>query len=119
MIRLYDSSDNVINSIVNKALSRLDSIKITNRLLDGTYHVQTIGNAVKMMDITCYVNEDSKDIIDNIEVTGALIKVVKDDKYYKGIIMEPPKSEQIAGSRLDKRRYQYSFTIAVNEEGIA
>lgn len=118
MISLYHSSDKVINSIVNKALPHLDSIRITNRLLDGTYHVQTIGNAVKMIDVICYVNEYSKEIIDSIAVTGGPIKIVKDDRYYKGVIMESPKCEQIAGGSREKRRYQCTFTIAVSEEGV-
>jgi hypothetical protein len=115
---LYDVDNNLITDLVNLVLPHFDAIKIKNRLLNGTYHIQTIGTPVKLMDIECTVSEDGKEAIDNIEALSSPIKLTKEGRYYLGLISDTPQCDPILKANRATRQYSCKFTLSVNEEGV-
>lgn len=112
---LYDITNNLITDLVNSAILNPEIIKIKNRLLDGSYHVQSLGSRSNVIDIICYVDKFGKEKIDNLYIVDEPIKLVKDNKYYIGLISE--KSEWGIFSKGKNGLYETNFKIAVSEEG--
>lgn len=110
---LYDIDDNLITDLVNTAILNPEVIHIKNKLLDGSNHIQTIGTPSKSIDVICYVYEDGKSKLDTKYANGEPIKLVKDNKWYKGLITEYGDWELYAIGL-----YQNSFKISVSSEGI-
>jgi hypothetical protein len=115
---LYDSSNNLITETLSEVLPHLDSIKIKNRLLNGTYHIQTVGTAITLIDITCTVNETGKQTIDDSEAVCSPITLKRDGKYYKGLILNPPQWNNLIKGDTTRRKYTGQFTLTVTEEGV-
>lgn len=118
MVSLFDTNGNLITDVVHKSISGLDSIKITNRLLNGEYHIQNVGKVSTVFDIACYVTDSGKQAIDISEATGAPVKLIKNGKYYVGLIKEVPRWDPVIDSE-EEESYIGQFVIVVNEEGIA
>lgn len=110
---LYDIQNNLITNLVLTAILNPDIIKVANRLLDGTYHTQTIGDKLNIIDVTCYVTKAKKLVIDNMYVTDEPIKLVKDGKYYIGLMAEKSKWEEFS-----KDLMMTSFKLMVQSEGL-
>jgi hypothetical protein len=83
---IYDKNNVLITEVVSSATANPDVIEITNRLLDGSYHVQTIGTYGTKVDVVAYFTVAQKLVLDGIKRTSDLIKVVFDGKYYIGLI---------------------------------
>lgn len=115
---LYDDSDNLITDKIAESLITPQVIKITNSLLDGTYHIQSIGNAAKNISIACYVYEPGKAKIDNAYITDAHLKLMKDGKFYVGIIIKEPEWKLFLTGTEQKRIYLAKFTMNIQSEGV-
>jgi len=110
---LYKIDNTLISSIIASVIPGYDTIKVLNRLLDGSFHVQVIGNGARIVNInTISVYEDSKNLIDTYESTATPVKVVLDSKYYIGFIKESPN-----WTRIKAGLYQTSIVLIVSEEG--
>ena len=85
MIRLYDLSDNVLSKGI-KSLSPIlyDGIKIENKLLDGSLHIQTIGEAQRYFTFELLANHVQVDRINSINAQGGRLKVIIDGDYHIG-----------------------------------
>ena len=116
--RLVDSFGNLVSDMVNDVLLHFETIKIKNKLLDGTYHNQTIGKPVRVIDLMCFVDESGKTALDNIEATSSPITLKRDGNYYTGLIAEPPQWDAILKGKSNLRRYGCKFKLMVNEEGV-
>lgn len=108
---IYDEEDNLITDLVNTAILTPDIIKVKNRLLDGTYHVQSIGDNINNIDIICYVDKVGKSKLDNHYIIDKPIKLVKEDKYYIGLISE------INWDTFSKDLYEGQFILISKMEG--
>lgn len=111
---LYDTEDNLITDLVNTAILNPEAIHIKNKLLDGSNHIQTIGEPSTVIDIICYVNEVNKAKIDLMYCNGEPLKLIKKDKWYKGLITQFGKSKVFAIGEL----YEMNFKISVSSEGV-
>jgi len=111
--KLYDIEDVLISDLVNSAILNLEVTHIKNKLLDGTYHVQTIGDSIDVIDVTVYVNQLNKTKIDYLYKTATPVKLVKEDKWYKGIISDLGSWEVFVKRQL----YEGSFKLYVSESG--
>ena len=112
-ITLCDLEGNVITNIVNDAILNPDIIKIKNRLLDGTYHIQTIGNRIDTIKVDCYVDKINKDKIDSMYVIDEPIKLLQENKYYIGLIDDKPDWETVS-----KQLYLASFKLVISQSGV-
>lgn len=115
---LYDINNNILSDIISEALITPDIIKIKNRLLDGTYHIQSIGNAVKNINIICYITETNKKIIEDIYIQNSPLKFTRDGMFYIGIIIESPDIQAFFKGTHDIRLYTAKFILNVQTEGV-
>lgn len=111
---LYDNSDAVITDKLVTATHRLDTIKVINRLLDGSHHIQVIGNGAPVLDcqVVCET-EESKEMLDSAHATGEPVKAATRGKWWKGPII----SEGLLDWSWKAGIWETSFQISVDEEG--
>lgn len=114
MSGLYTPDGSLLTNRVASVIPGYDSIKITNRLLDGSFHIQTIGVGARICKASFFASESAKDTIDIYESTGTPVKVTGSGKYYTGIIKNAPEWERLAPGL-----YKTSITLLVSEEGTA
>lgn len=113
MFGLYTTTDVLITSKIKSVIPAYDTIKVINRLLDGSFHVQVIGQGARIVNLaTVSADDTAKDTIDVAESIATPVKVVKDSKYYIGIIQDAPKWTQRA-----RGVYQTNLTLLASEEG--
>jgi len=113
---IYDKNDNVLTPAVASALSRPDVIEIKNRLLDGSYHVQSIGTAGTLLDVTAHFTMAEKLAFDIIKRNMSSIRVTFDGRYYTGVI-----DGELSWERLINTwdpMFTASFALMVDEEGV-
>lgn len=89
MIRLENLGGEIL-SIGIRSLSPLkyDSVQVKNRLLDGSYHVQTIGSPQKYFEFEILSNHNQVDKLNLSETIGEELRLIIDDKIYIGYIDE-------------------------------
>lgn len=117
MIKLKDINNNIITREISNVLPDIDIIKIKNRLIDGTYHLQTIGNPQKMLNIACNVSENGKSLIDNAYIIDKPLILEWYGKYYIGLIFSKPQWNIYVKGNNNKRIYGVELIIAVSGEG--
>ena len=118
MNKLVDNDNNFITREISNVLISFDTNKIQNRLLDGTYHVQTIGDPIKVITINCNMSEDGKSRIDEAYNIDKPIRIDWYGKYYIGLINDYPNmSVYVKGSDI-KRRYAVEIKLVVETEGL-
>lgn len=117
MNKLLDVNNELITNLIAEAYPTYDGIKIRNKLLDGSYHIQSIGDPLKKMNIKCNVKEQGKIMIDESYNMDKPIRLEWYDKFYIGLIEEYPEWEIIVKGRDNKRIYIATLIIAVTEEG--
>lgn len=117
MNKLMDIENNLITREISNVLPDLDIIKVKNRLIDGTFHSQTIGNPLKIVDITCNLNEAGRNIVSNAYIIDMPLKLEWYGKYYVGLIHDNPKWTIYVKGNNTKRVYAAQFRLAVSEEG--
>ena len=117
MSRLLDVENNLITREISNVLPDLDIIKVRNRLIDGTYHSQTIGNPLKLVDITCNLNENGRNILSNAYIVDMPLRLEWYGRYYVGLIHENPKWTIYVKGNNTKRVYEAQFMLAVSGEG--
>lgn len=120
MILLESAVGNKL-SLGIKSLSplRLTSNSIKNKLLDGTYHIQTIGTPLKYFTFEILSSEDQVNYINLGESIGEDFKLIIDDKYYIGKLENEPDWNRL-GKRyknITDRSFTTSMIFIVSEEG--
>lgn len=101
----------------NKLITRLIRVtpqrsqkKVISTLLDGTDHVQIIGQGVNRIKIQTYVtNINDRNLIDQVDSEGGLLTVLDEEgNYYDGRILEKEEWEKLA-----KGVYKTDLVISV------
>lgn len=115
---IYKNSTNeLITEVVSSATSFPDVIQITNRTLDGAYHVQSIGEAGTKVDVVAYFQAAGRALLDTAKRECDEIKVIFDGFYYIGLI-----DGELKWSRLPNQGdlwYAAQFTLLATSEGVA
>ena len=112
MATLTDSSSATISSNVMLILPSYDAIKVTNRLLDGSFHVQTIGTPARICRVTFITDEAGKDLLDVAEGINEPLTASTSAKYYTGTVKEAPEWDRLAPDV-----YKTTITLLVSAEG--
>ena len=119
MIKLYDLDDYSL-SLGIRSLSSLtyDANQLENRLLDGSFHVQTIGEAAQYFEFEILANQNQVDKINLAHSISENLKLIIDSKEYTGIISKPKWNP--VTKRYKNESYRYfvsSIRFDVIEEG--
>ena len=97
MTGLYSATNDLITRYVN-VVPKKDTIKVENRLLDGTFHVQTIGTSADLLDVKLQaVSEPVRARIDTAEATAEEVRIIFGNRYWDGIIRTSLSWEKVAG----------------------
>ena len=112
MAELYTTDGTIITERVTSVIPDYDTIKVVNRLLDGSFHVQTIGQGARICNVALMASETGKETIDIYESTATPVKVTGSGKSYTGIIKDAPD-----WSLLKPNLYKASIVLLVSEEG--
>lgn len=121
MIQLENLEGEIL-SIGIRSLSpiKYESIQVKNKLLDGSYHIQTIGNPLKYYEFEILSNHKQVDMLNLAETIGEKLKLIVDDKFYIGYI-----DEEMNWSRMTMRHtkstdrwYVAKMKFIVDNEGV-
>ncbi|MDY0235059.1 MAG: hypothetical protein RBR71_03485 [Gudongella sp.] len=118
MNKLVDIDNNLITREISNVLVSFDTLKIKNRLLDGTYHIQTVGEPIKVIIISCNMQEEGKLRIDDAYNIDKPIKLNWYGKYYIGLISDPPSMSIFLKGSDAKRRHAGDIKIMISSEGV-
>lgn len=92
MIRLTTLNNNALTLLCSDvSLPIHDTLQVENKLLDGSLHIQTIGEPLKTILIEVLATETNAEKIDVIESIKEEVYFYKKTKIYRGIIRKPIK----------------------------
>ena len=120
MILLQNLDSNKLSyGIRNLSPMMYDTIKVKNKLIDGSYHVQIIGSPVKYYTFEILANQIQVDVINLAVSKGELLKLIIDEKYYIGMIDGIDEWTGLVCRQQDKANTIYSAKLRLNisEEG--
>lgn len=105
--------------IRNLSPIRYESIQIKNKLLDGSYHIQTIGDPLKYITFEILSNHEQVNKINTAEYKGEELKLVVDDRYYIGMLNNELDWNRITIRHKDSENTHYTSSVRLNvtEEG--
>lgn len=96
----------------------IESILLENKLLDGSNHVQTIGEGLKYFQLEILCNENNVDIVTLTQSQGGFFRLELDDKYYIGYISRPDWERETGREKVkEKRIYASDIKFTITEEG--
>lgn len=75
-----------------------ETIEVKNRLLDGSWHIQVIGDLAKSWEIEFVIPGDRREIVDTCAARKTVLRLERHGKTYTGIIDGNVDWEQLAGS---------------------
>lgn len=111
-VGLYDIYDSIITPYVN-VIPKSDVVKIENRLLDGSFHIQTIGDAASLLKVTLQARDETvRERVCLAETTGEEVKIIYNSKYWKGLIRDTLDWDKTAGV------FSTSFEFLVTDTGL-
>lgn len=117
MIKLLNLEDKELSKgIRNLSPIQYDSIQVKNRLLDGSYHIQTIGDPLKYYTFEILSDENQVGKINQEEYRGGKLKLIIDDKYYIGMLEEKLSWERITMRHKESKDRYYIASIQFNIE---
>jgi hypothetical protein len=119
MIRLETSSGIVLSKIL-KDVSPItySSNKQVNRLLDGSFHVQILGNPLRRMEGTIISTFNQAEMLNSLVDQGTPLLLTFLNKKYMVYIDESISWERInfAHGDMDKSLFQGKLKIVIKEE---
>lgn len=119
MIRLETSSGIVLSKIL-KDVSPItySSNKQVNRLLDGSFHVQILGNPLRRMEGTIISTFNQAEMLNSLVDQGTSLLLTFLNKKYMVYIDESISWERInfAHGDMDKSLFQGKLKIVIKEE---
>jgi len=109
---LYENGE-LLTRYVN-IIAQKEAIKVENKLLDGSFHIQTIGAPADVLNMRIFVvGEETKEKIDEAEALCSEVTVVMNGKYWTGIIRSVP-----SWQRRSTNVYEAEMTLLVREKGV-
>lgn len=96
IVGVYDLEMNLISDHILDATPGWDSIKIKNRLMDGSYHLQNVGEPARTLNITVSCDRTGVETLDYAEAISKPIKVVVYGREWTGLIDAPINWQRVA-----------------------
>ena len=120
MIKLYKTDGTLLSYAIREMTPMMvDSLMVENRLLDGSIHVQTIGDGYRYYEFELVSNENQIDMITQIQSEGGLFRLELDGSYYIGFIDTPKwKRETVRTLNKEGRLFSTSITFKIKEDGL-
>ena len=121
MIRIEDLKGEILSKICKEVSPpKYEGIQKKNKLLDGSYHIQIIGEPLKYIEFTVIANQYQIEKIDLIETTGEALKLIEHERTYIGLIDGRIDWTRITQGYKDRSRrlYEGKIKIYINEEVI-
>ena len=81
-----------------QAKPRQETIEVKNRLLDGTWHAQVIGDPARSWEIVCVIPETLRESVNSYAARKDILTLHRHGKTHTGIIDGNPDWEQLRGS---------------------
>ena len=72
--------------------------EVTNRLLDGSWHIQTIGDPALSFELELIITADRREGADTLAARKTLLRLERHGEEHLGIISGPIDWEQLIGS---------------------
>lgn len=119
MVRLESIQGEPLTRIIREVTPmKYQSNKQVNRLLDGTYHVQIIGEPIKTIDAVAIASFKQAERLNSMIDQGTLLALVHSNKKYLGYINEAIDWKKINyGNRdPDKSFCEGKFSMIIKEE---
>lgn len=107
------------NGIKDLSPIMYDTIHVKNKLIDGSYHIQTIGNPIKYRTFEILSNYNQVDLINLAESKGEPLRLIENDRYYIGMLDDVVDWSRFLHRRSSKSETLYTAKIQLNisEEG--
>jgi len=121
MIRIETLEGEVLSKICKEVSPpKYESIVKKNKLLDGSYHIQTIGEPTKYIEFTVIASQYQIEKIDLMETTGEQLKLIEHERTYIGLIDNPVGWRRLTLGYVnrEKRLYEGSIKIIIREEEV-
>lgn len=114
MIKLINSN-NIDLSIAIKNLSprQYEPLQVVNNLLDGTLHVQILGEASSYYTFDILASANQVGLIDIARNKGEVIKLLVDSDEISVLIIEKPEWARMTSRQADTRLYTSSIKAEV------
>lgn len=116
---LLKHGETILTRRIPLCIPRSDGISVENRLLGGEIHVQTIGEAVRFVDMEVIVSAAVRIQMDSLAITKDPVRVEMDGAYYLGPIRRAVEWQTFRQGPYSSRLYMGELTLIVQEEGIA
>ena len=95
---LIHQSSELISQHLPSVKPLQETIEVKNRLLDGSYLIQTIGDPAKSWEIEFVIPGDRREIVDACAARKTVLRLERQGKTYTGIIDGNVDWEQLVGS---------------------
>lgn len=111
-----DSTNKLISEIVETTKPIQETTEVVNALLDGSWHVQTVGSPRHSFDLEFYVDGNETDNINSYAAAKNRLRLVRHGKTYYGIISGNPAWDQVVKAPQPERaRYRCRILLLVTE----
>lgn len=117
MDRVEDLAENILSIAIYDLIPSLSGHKIKNKLLDGTMHIQTVGDPLSLVSFTIVADGYNMKLINQMDFIGQDIKVFYDNKFYVGLIDSLSNWQEQMFGEVDTRLYSATITIVVSGDG--
>lgn len=83
---IYTTGNVLITDHISDEVPNKEAYLITNRLLDGSWHMQTIGEPAAEIDLAAYTELSGLQTLNTLQATGTQIKIIARGQSYEGYI---------------------------------
>ena len=105
-----------ISKGITNLISSPNIIKVRNQLLDGSFHIQTIGNPYTSVALTLEVDQAGKKALDDAYVYDTLLELRDGREYTRGLMEDKPTVTAISLSK-NYKLYSVDLTLVASEVG--
>mgnify|MGYP001066127894 CR=1 FL=1 len=107
-----NATDALVSDKVTLAKPKQETTEVKNRLLDGSWHIQTVGDPAKSFELEFIVYASMQEIVDDLAARKEALRLHRHGADYIGIIDGNPDWEQLIGST-DPERAKYKCKIVL------
>lgn len=88
IIGLFTDANVLLTRDLTNIVPKLQAYRAVNRLLDGSWHIQTIGTPAGQIRFTALVDHAARVVIDLAFANGLCLKVLYRGETYRGFVAD-------------------------------